>query len=196
MGRISQSATTLYMSLVGEMLNNNINSVSIQPTNEKNDTKMYHAIAESLQVIFDDALLASASAQLIIANDTRATPVVVYVNVLAMGDKRYIYAVIALNAIIVLAFCFEAARTKGWKGLPKFDYASVKSLIVGGSMGGKALGERVLYEHEMARSRWSGDTRDSVAGKAQVMLGRRKGLALVLGRDDKGKEEQVKLRSY
>ena len=184
--QMSEVGLSLHTSFIGQMLNDNVFNVLQQNTGESVDTKTLRAIAETLQVIIDDTLLSTASAQLMIARDYTATPVSMYVTRLVVGSAPYIYGVLALNVIMVLIFTVEAIRTKAWQGLPKFNYTDVKSLVIGSSMGGTAVGEKVVTRHTMAQTHWSGDTRDKIAGDVSVVLGRRKGLALVSASADTG----------
>ncbi|MCJ1293874.1 hypothetical protein MMC34_005431 [Xylographa carneopallida] len=177
--QMSEVGLSLHTSFIGQMLNDNVFNVQQQNTSETTEAKTLRAIAETLQVIIDDTLLSTASAQLMIAKDYAATPVSMYVTRLVVGSAPYIYGVLALNIIIVLIFTVEAVRTKAWQGLPKFNYTDIKSLVIGSSMGGTAVGEKVISRHTMAQTHWSGDTRDKIAGDVSVVLGRRRGLALV-----------------
>ena len=195
--QMSEVGLSLHTSFTGRMLTDNVFNVLQQNTSETTETKTMRGIAETLQVIFDDTLLSTASAQLMIAKDTTTTPVSMYVSRLVVGSAPYVYGVLALNIMIVLIFIIEAIRTKAWHGLPKFNYTDVKSLVIGSSMGGTAVGEKVVSRHTMLRTHWSGDTRDKIAGDVSVILGRRKGLALVSASVNSGKGMTfMELKSY
>jgi len=81
--------------------------------------------------MIDDMLISFSGAQLMISPDGNySTPVNATITALAIGEEKYIYAITALNFLLVLVFIAEAIRTRGWEQLRKFDYNNISSLIV------------------------------------------------------------------
>jgi hypothetical protein len=146
-------------------------------------------IEDSLTSMLDNVLLAYSSAQLMIANDTSEVPTTALITSIRVGEPIYIYAIAAINFLLVLVFLLEAARTKGWKGLKKFDYMDIKSVVIGTSIGGTAIANaaaRRAYASDQAR--WDGSAADSVAGNVAVHLDHRDDTLALLydGRNDVG----------
>jgi hypothetical protein len=121
-------------------------------------------VAESIETLIDDNLLATASAQLMIAKDTYTVYPIAYRNGLRIGDKRFVVAVVLVNALIILLFIEEALRTRNWRNLSKFDYSKVENIIVATSLGGSALGDAVL-----SKSSWVGGDLKEAAGDIKVI---------------------------
>jgi len=161
---LSEVASTKFTSAIGNLLNSNINNVQLQNTGESQDAKRLRAIAESMQVITDDALVAFGSAQLIVANVTKEVPVKVVINALQIDTASYIYIVAGMNALIVLIVCAEAVRKKGWKGMPSFNYMSVKSTVLSSSMGGHGIGGKIKHLHSASERSWGGGANDRLNG--------------------------------
>ncbi|KAH6681473.1 hypothetical protein B0J14DRAFT_556892 [Halenospora varia] len=124
---LSEVASTKFTSAIGNMLNGNINNAHLQQTGENNDTKALRAIAEIMQVLTDDALIAYSSAQIMLAGNTTYVPVHITVDEITIGIATYIYIIARVKAAVVLAVIAEAVRTKGWKGMPRYNYMSVNT---------------------------------------------------------------------
>lgn len=134
MNSVGMTTTSLYMSLIGETLLANIDTVSGQISN-------YTAIADSMTSIIDDILVFVASYQIVI-NDTDAVQKVdvdAQIQVVRLGGKLYIYGVVVLCSLHLIFLIWEAARTKFWKGAPEFDLTSPKQLILASAMGGEQI---------------------------------------------------------
>lgn len=55
----------------------------------------------------------------------------------------------------------------------------VKTVVIGTSMGGNALGNAAREAHQVLGSSWTGDGADHVVGQIPVVVGYRDGLALL-----------------
>ncbi|KAI9857503.1 MAG: hypothetical protein M1813_008253 [Trichoglossum hirsutum] len=180
MGFMTLTDTTLYSSVLGIMLQRNIGNVQQQHGNSKTTkADMLQGVAECVQVLIDDHLLATASAQLIIAKDFITIPSNVSTNAFSIGQRSYAIIVVALNALIILIFTAEAARNRCWQSLPKFNFTDIKSVIIASSLGGHDVGNAVS-DAVNARSDWIGDPSDSTAGAVEVILSLRQGVILGL----------------
>ena len=160
---ISNDQTSLYLSLLGESFNSSIASynLSVSARNGSPPTEISATLvglANSITAMIDDLLVAYASAQLLIANDSTPTPATIQVQAFVFGSAIYVYLIYAINTAVILVLFQEAFRTRNWKGLSDFDYMDPRSLIIGSSMGGKAVAEKVktlargnkksVYEHD------------------------------------------------
>jgi hypothetical protein len=77
----------------------------------------------------------------IIANATIAT--------MRVGDFQYAVTVTVLNFLVVIIYLVECVRTRGWKGMPVFDYNDIASVIVVVSWGGPEVGDAVAAAHKV-----------------------------------------------
>lgn len=128
-----------------------------------------------LEALVDDTLIATGSAQLVIANDTTSHQLTARVQALQIGQRVYVYATAALNALLLLVVLMEAFRNSGWRSLPKFDFVDIKSVVIASSQGGAAT----AHEVNSLRTRcvqggevkyWCGDPTDRLAGTVKVGL--------------------------
>ena len=161
---ISNDQTSLYLSLLGDSFNSSIASynLSVSALNEPPPTESsatLTALTNSITAMIDDLLIAYASAQLLIPNDSTPMPATIQVQAFIFGSAIYVYLIFAINTAIILVLIEEAFRTQNWKGLSNFDYMDPRSLIIGSSMGGKAVAEKVkilargnkksVYKHDL-----------------------------------------------
>lgn len=105
------------------------------------------------------------------------TTVTVSVPALRFGQPAFIYAVFALNTIVLLVFIFESLRTRFWHDLPCFDYLDPRDLIVAASRGGaqlaKAAGDLSKWEIEgLLRNRSLLNALDGGNGNLVLRMGR------------------------
>lgn len=117
--------------------------------------------------MIDDMLISFSGAQLMISPDGNySTPVNATITALAIGEEKYIYAITALNFLLVLVFIAEAIRTRGWKHLRKFDYNNISSLIVASANGQKGA----AIEKKLFAGLRDGDARgDEVANPSDMV---------------------------
>ena len=136
--------TAVYTSNMGTMLNRNIQNVKQQENlTFLTEEVILRGVAETLEALIDDYLIAVGSAQLLIANDTLPVFPQVVSNALDVGQKPYVLTTFFINIVIVILYISEAIRTRLWDRLPKFDYVDVKAVVVASSLGGGEIGERV-----------------------------------------------------
>jgi hypothetical protein len=174
---ISQQHTCdLYTSLVGSTFVQNIQNVHPDfRAAGGNDSATLTAdvlrgVEDSLVSMLDNSLLAFSSAQLTIANDTFSTPVSLSLRAVRIGEPIYVYIIVGIHVTVTLLCLIEFIRTRMWKGLSKFDYTDIKSAIVGASLGGNTIAERVRKSHMRRQSWWTADSRDTVVGDIRVKL--------------------------
>ena len=134
--------------------------------------------------MLDDMLLGFSSAQLMLVPGGNVTnnDVLVTVGAVKFGTAGYVYAVLILNFILVALLIEEAVVHRGWKGLAKFNYNDMKSVVVASSMGGPAIADRVVERNKQRGSRWIADPGDDDVGRVRVKLvdHHEKGMALTM----------------
>ena len=154
-------------STLGKAIRSNIGILraSRNETNVTTDT-MLQGVSDFIADLVDNTLLTFWQSRYFGENETSIVDAQLARNVVVYGDAKFIWAVMALNFLIVVLCCGEAVRTRSWKDLPPLDLLDVASVAVGASAGGLDLAAhvqsmgvtRVLY-----RSR-------EVAGAVKVRL--------------------------
>lgn len=142
---ITNDQTSLYVAVLGDAFNSSIASYnssiaaipSAIPPSQAEATLA--GITNSVTAMVDDLLVAYASAQLMIMNDSSLVNAAVEINAFRYGSGLYIYLTFAINIAIIVLLAEEALRTRGWRDLLYFDYTDPRTLIIGASMGGSAV---------------------------------------------------------
>jgi hypothetical protein len=143
---IANDETNLYISTVGSAFNASITDFRTYTDSFGNSSQwaerdiILAAVENSISAMTDDMLGAYASAQLMVGNLTQSTNAIVRVTAIAFGGIKYNIAVFSINIVVILLLLIEIIRTRGWKGLPDFDVADMRHLIIAASEGGKELG--------------------------------------------------------
>ncbi|KAK5220525.1 hypothetical protein LTR72_007147 [Exophiala xenobiotica] len=171
-GQFSHIYTTLFTSVVGDMLVSNVRNAyqntGVKNTNSSNTEVNQMGISQAFESIIDDILLGQSGAQFMIApNGKQTAKVTAKVDALRIGQNIYIYGIAALNFLLLLVLSIEAARLKLWKYLPQFNYNDPTNLIIAASLGGCTIAEKALkdnYQHE----------RSERAGNLEIQLELRK----------------------
>lgn len=178
--------TSLWTSVVGDALYENINNAKAAQRHgliDQTADASLHAITTSVESIIDDILLGLSSSQIMIANSTKPTPAIAQISAIRLGQASYIYAIAAVNLLLIALSVYEIIRTHGWRHLQVFDYRDIKSVIIATSIQGSAIAEHSSTEHEKAGTEWIGDPADRIVGGIQVKLAHEaRGTAIVLGR--------------
>jgi hypothetical protein len=155
--------TAVYTSIMGTMLTRNINNVKQQENlTITTEESILQGVAETLEALIDDYLIAIGSAQLLVAKDTLPVTPRVVSNALKVGQKPYIIATFFVNCMMIFLYIAEAIRTRLWDRLPEFDYNDVKAVVVASSLGGGGIGEKVQPH--------LGDKSDRIVGRVRVLL--------------------------
>ncbi|KAF1833726.1 hypothetical protein BDW02DRAFT_369660 [Decorospora gaudefroyi] len=152
---LSNDMTNLYVSLLGEAINSSIAAYKLTRASASRDPipegeATLAGLTNSITAMVDDMLVSYASAQLMVGRMFTKQPASVYVYALQFGQPGYIYAVFALNALVLFAVAFEAVRTVGWARLGRFNYLDPRDLIVAASRGGRDIAAAAdqVVEHQ------------------------------------------------
>ena len=144
---IAGDETNIYISTIGSALNASITSYGMFAASSDTTDRLteketsLRGVENSITAMTDDMLGYYAAAQLMVADFRSSTPVTVSKPALAIGELKYSAVVFALNAVVLLVVLVEFARTRAWKGLPGFNAADVRQLVVAASEGGSELAE-------------------------------------------------------
>lgn len=143
---MSNDMTNLYVSLLGEAFNSSIASYKMSRASASRDpvpedVATLTGLTNSITSMADDMLVAYASAQLMVGRMFTPQPARVFVYALQFGQPGFIYAIFALNFVIILAVIAEATRTNGWAGIGRFNYLDPRDLIIAASRGGTEISE-------------------------------------------------------
>lgn len=183
---MSTVLTTAYVSMLGQALMHNIANVPVTPGNIS--VSNLRGVSDAVDSFIDNILLSYASADLMIAKDFVPSNVTSEEAAIVFGKPVYIYLIFTTNLVIFLVYIAEALRTRGWRDLTTFNYMDVKTVIVGASMGGTGIADKVNTLHEQKGSTWRAETKDGIAGQVHAQLERssRGATAVVVSNVDTG----------
>lgn len=173
---LSNDQTSFYVSVLGDAFNSSIASYSQSQSHmpsrpgSNNEHDTLAGLTASVTAMVDDLLVAYASAQLLIQEDSEPAVTTIQIYAFEFGSSIYIYLVFAINLAIVLLVVEEAIRTRGWKNLTYFDYMDPRSLIIAGSMGGSSVA-RVIKSSSSGKGRTLHKYQDMYISKTKVILG-------------------------
>jgi hypothetical protein len=171
---LSMVSTTSYTSAIGDMIQNNIYNVLQQPreTNEPNEVKKLtlRGISETLEALADQYLSSNAAAQLMLANDTKPAAIRATTRAFRIGQSGFIYAVFVTNLAVLMLVVIEALRTRFWHGLPKLNFADVKSVIVASAFDGAELWRKAADGYSRFEGTWAGEADSRITGAIEVQL--------------------------
>lgn len=184
---ITRINTSLWTSIVGDVLYQSIQNARLLNPSLSGDEPILLAITNSFESIIDDILLGLSSSQIVIAKSMDQVPVTAVVGAIRIGQASYIYAIAAVNLLLVFLALFELFRTHIWRHLLLFDYRDIKSVMVATSISGTAIADHSNMQHSRARTKWIGDPADRQVGNTQVtLIHRGNGTAIVLCDSEEG----------
>lgn len=101
----------------------------------------------------DDMLVAYGSAQLMIAKQSTPVPAMFKSTAMRIGQDSYIYAIMAVNLVVLVLFVLESVRTRCWSRVAVLDYSDPAALIVAARRfwtgeGGYSGSEMLLYQKD------------------------------------------------
>ena len=165
---LARMSPSLYVSVLGETLSRNVERMRKQKPYLNQTEAVLSAAEESFTAIIDDVLVAYGVSQITNAHDTTFSAARGVIQAVQIGQPLYRHLVFALNSLIMFVVVFEAAHTRCWKRLTKFDYLDIKGVIIASSAGGNGIAKAVLNEHHENGMEWMADPRDPVAGAMRV----------------------------
>lgn len=168
---LSRMSPSLYVSVLGETLNRNVERMQKQRPNSNRTEAVTLAVADSFTAIIDDILVAYGASQIVNAQDTTSTIAHGLMEATQLGHPFYRSSVLMLNFLVILIVLFETARTRCWKYLTRFNVLDIKSAIVAASAGGSGIVKAVWARHRSKGTRWAGDPTDFVVRETMVDLG-------------------------
>ncbi|GKT49615.1 uncharacterized protein ColSpa_09796 [Colletotrichum spaethianum] len=136
---ISNDLTSFYESVLGNAFLSSIaawNMSSSENGTVPEDEATLRGLENAITAMADSMLTAYGAAQLMVGNYSEARQAEVTIGVFVVGEKIYVIAVAVLNALVILAVAIEGLRTKGWQGLPSFDFSNPEWLIAASFRGG------------------------------------------------------------
>ncbi|KAL1968220.1 hypothetical protein VTN77DRAFT_2055 [Rasamsonia byssochlamydoides] len=166
----SSLSTSLYVNPLGSALMDNIQNV--QAVQGVSNASVFAGIEAVLTSMMDDAMVAFASAQIMLMQDTTPATVLVNSPAYAFGTFRSILAVVVITVLVAFVYGSQWGRTRGWRRLSKFDFMDVKSVIVAASEGGTAIAKEAQALHRSQGTRWYAAADDELVGGICVRLGK------------------------
>ena len=193
---ITRINTSLWTSIVGDTFYRSIANARLSNSNLTGDEPILLAITKSFESMIDDLLLGFSSAQIVIADSTEPASVTATVQAIRIGQASYIYAIAAINLLLVSLALYELFRTHTWRHLLLFDYRDIKSVMVATSISGSAIADYSDMQHAGARTKWVADLAGRLVGNTQVKLTRKgHGTAIVLDDSEEGTGFKERTRS-
>ncbi|GJC78313.1 hypothetical protein ColLi_01151 [Colletotrichum liriopes] len=122
---ISNDLTSFYESVLGNAFLSSIAAWNMSH-NENGAVSEGEATLRGLEnaitAMADSMLAAYGAAQLMVGNYSESRQAEVTMGVFVIGEKIYVIAVAVPNSLVILAVTVEGLRTKGWRGLPSYDF--------------------------------------------------------------------------
>ncbi|PVH97327.1 hypothetical protein DM02DRAFT_568170 [Periconia macrospinosa] len=146
--RYSSDESMVYGSHLGHTIVVNINQLRMMKnqsdsTDDKNNATMLQGLEEYLESLYDNGIGMLSATRLIGANKTTPVDATVGVPAIKYGQPIYLYAVLAIQIVVLIAFVVEAIRTRGWAYMASLELSDVASVMLAASNGGTALSEKV-----------------------------------------------------
>lgn len=155
---ISNDQTNFFQSLVGNSFISSIGNYNISNSNISStlteSTSTLEGLQNSLTAMMDDILVAYASAQLMVADQTAITPVAISIQGTGFGTASQALGVVLWNLILIILFVEEAIRTRGWRGMHGWDYGDLRSVVVSASRGGRSIADHMAEQELPPEKRW------------------------------------------
>jgi hypothetical protein len=144
----SADESMYFGSQLGHSIVVNINQLRLlrsesDSTEDKNNATMFKGLEEYFESLFDNGIGMLSATRLIGANKTTPVDATVALPAIKYGEPIYIYTVLAINIVVLVAFVAEAVRTRGWAHMANLELADVGSVMFTASNGGTALAEKM-----------------------------------------------------
>lgn len=177
---LSRMSTSLYVSVLGEALDHNLQTIKSSPltANDNLTAQTLRATADSFTAMLDDVLGIYGGSQLVLAgNMTGQRPASIRGEFAAyrVGQSHYQWAIFAINMGLLLLILIEGIRTRWWRGLPCFDTLDFESIVVsiwttGVVSAGTWLLKREYGDGVMIKAA-GGDPADGLSSKTRAVKG-------------------------
>ena len=164
----STLSTSLFVNALGSAFMRNIENV--QAVHGINGISNLTGIETVLTSMMDDIMVSYTSAQIVLIQDTAPAAVVMTSRAYTLGTLRYIYAITAVNSIVLTVYFIAALHTRGWRVLSKFDPMDIKSVIITTSEGGNHIAKEAHAQHNSCGAKWHADLDDRIVGGICVRL--------------------------
>lgn len=131
---LSRMSTSLYVSVLGEALDHNLQTIKSSPLTVDDDltTQTLRATADSFTAMIDDVLSIYGGSQLVLAGNgtgQRTASIRGEFAAYRVGQPHYQWAIFGVNAALLLLILAEGVRTMWWRGLPCFDTLDFESIV-------------------------------------------------------------------
>lgn len=130
---IANDETNLPVSAVGSAFNSSITDVrTARPTIDVNTSTLI-GVENAITAVVNDMLGAYASAQLMVANFSTMTPMVLQSRAYELREVGYVIAVLVVSLILMLIIIYEAVRTHGWRELLFLNLMDLRHTVAAAS---------------------------------------------------------------
>jgi hypothetical protein len=191
---LAQMMTTMYTSSMGNAFSINADNVRIRNNHTTaTDEDWLAGVSEGLELLLDHTFDSVGAAQIMLHNETQATPAQLSLQVLRLGDPPYTYCTLGISVAMLLLAIFDAIRTQFWHDLPILNVLDIKSAILSvASLGGVEDSKRPgsLCEDSVLR-KWDGDAANRAVGTIHVVQQRHKPHLRLLRLDRSGRRPVI-----
>jgi hypothetical protein len=129
---LSRMSTSLYVSVLGEALSNNLLTVSSLSGGGAAEDDALRSTGESFTAMLDDILGIYGGSQLVLPEGSAGqdlTDIRGEFAAMRVGQPRYQCAVLVINVALLLLILAEGLRTRWWQELPSFDTLDFESIV-------------------------------------------------------------------
>lgn len=128
------------------------------------DAIRYQGVAEAIESILDNSLLAFALTQILVANDTTSSSLQAIASAVRFGTPAYTYAVFGMAVLTTVMYLIELALTRCWVKVEAFDISNIKTSIISAPAGGKPIANAAgRFRNVSALGGSNGHTPDDVS---------------------------------
>ena len=177
-------STTLYTSVIGDALMSNIraaidnanNSISSSSSSfssrslPSSSPTALVAVADSFSAMLDSLLVFIGSSQFFVpaSGGGDFTTVQAQLTVLAVriGDAKYVFMTFGM-CVELLVGAVEACRTRGWRNLPRWDFADTTDLVLASAIAGEDVVGEMCRGVRRKKTQWTGGGFDSISGEKE-----------------------------
>lgn len=173
---LSRMSTSLYVSVLGEALTYNLQTMASlsNATSDDDFDLALEATSDSFLAMIDDVLGIYGGAQLMLSNASTQTAIFGSFEAVQIGLPWYQWAVMGINIGLLVLVLAEGLRTRWWRGLPCFDLLDFKTAVAAASCAGTGLIEELRRRYQVrgrnSEMSWVGSPGDRILGGLAIQL--------------------------
>lgn len=176
-------STTLYTSVIGNALMSNIRAAIDNANNSPSSSSFSSrslpssspttlvAVADSFSAMLDSLLVFIGSSQFFVpasgGGDFTTVQAQLTVRAVRIGDAKYVFMTFSMCVALLVAVAAEACRTRGWRYLPRWDFADTTDLVLASAIAGEDVVGEMCQGVRKKETQWTGGEFDSSSGEKE-----------------------------